>query len=103
MSQSSPLFLAESEQCSVFGDPHYLTFDGLLYTFHGRMTYTLLKTTNNIPEGLEPVEVEGRNRLSAPWVFEKQSVYTLYEVIVRVHGYVIHMMTNLELVVSVGH
>ncbi|XP_049644132.1 zonadhesin [Suncus etruscus] len=90
----------KSEQCSVFGDPHYLTFDGLLYTFHGRMTYTLLRTINKIPEGLEPVEVEGRNRLSAPWVFEKQNIYTLYEVIVRVHGYVIHMMTNLELVVN---
>ncbi|XP_054992758.1 zonadhesin [Sorex araneus] len=88
-----------SQLCSVFGDSHYLTFDGLLYTFPGRMTYTLLRTVSELPRGLEPVVVEGRNHASTRSP-DPKSVYTLQEVTVRIQGHVIQMQSNLRLVVN---
>lgn len=90
-------FLAELEQCSIFGDPHYRTFDGLSYRFQGRMTYTLIKTVDVLPDGVVPLVVEGRNKMYIPL-----SPIFLHEVIVMVYGYTVQLQAELQLVVRSG-
>nr|KAF6442856.1 zonadhesin [Rousettus aegyptiacus] len=83
------------EQCSIFGDPHYHTFDGLSYRFQGRMTYTLIKTVDVLPDGIVPLVVEGRNKMYTPL-----SPIFLHEVIVMVYGYTVQLQAELQLVVN---
>ncbi|XP_011369989.1 zonadhesin [Pteropus vampyrus] len=83
------------EQCSIFGDPHYRTFDGLSYRFQGRMTYTLIKTVDMLPDGVVPLVVEGRNKMYIPL-----STIFLHEIIVMVYGYTVQLQAELQLVVN---
>eukprot|EP00074_Homo_sapiens_P065860 XP_011514857.1 zonadhesin isoform X2 [Homo sapiens] len=85
----------KSEQCSVYGDPRYLTFDGFSYRLQGRMTYVLIKTVDVLPEGVEPLLVEGRNKMDPP----RSSIF-LQEVITTVYGYKVQLQAGLELVVN---
>ncbi|KAF7477524.1 Hypothetical predicted protein [Marmota monax] len=86
----------ESDQCSVYGDPHYRTFDRFSYLFQGRMTYILVKTVDKLPEGLEKLVVEGRNKVysSAP------GLIFLHEVITFVYGYKVQFQAGLTLLVN---
>ncbi|XP_042638903.1 zonadhesin [Orycteropus afer afer] len=83
------------DHCSVSGDLHYRTLDGFSYHFQGRMTYTLVKTIDVLPDGVEPLVVEGRNKMYLPW-----SPVFLYEVLVKVYGSRIQLQPGLELVVN---
>ncbi|XP_058290853.1 LOW QUALITY PROTEIN: zonadhesin-like [Hylobates moloch] len=85
----------KSEQCIVYGDPRYLTFDGFSYRFQGRMTYVLIKTVDVLPEGVEPLLVEGPNKMDPP----RSSIF-LQEVITTVYGYKVQLQAGLELVVN---
>lgn len=87
-------FLAGSEQCSIYGDPHYRTFDGLGYLFRGRMTYTLIKTIDVLPAEVVPLVVEGRNKVYSSW-----SPVFLHEIIVIVYGFTVQLQADLQLVV----
>nr|XP_025720382.1 zonadhesin [Callorhinus ursinus] len=85
----------KSKQCSIYGDPHYRTFDGLTYLFRGRMTYTLIKTIGKLPAGVVPLVVEGRNKVYSSW----RPIY-LHEIIVIIYGYTVQLKAHLELVVN---
>ncbi|KAI5128120.1 Zonadhesin [Manis pentadactyla] len=88
-------FLAESEQCSIYGDPHYHTFDGLSYCFQGHMTYTLVKAVDMLPDGVEPLVMQGPNKV----YFPVKPVF-LQEIIVKVYGYTVQLQIDLDLVVN---
>ncbi|XP_026981818.1 zonadhesin isoform X9 [Sagmatias obliquidens] len=85
----------KSEQCTIYGDPTYRTFDGLSYRFQGRMTYFLIKTLDVLPDGVEPLVVEGRNK-----GYPSFNPIFLHEIIVTVYGYTVQLQTELGLVVN---
>ncbi|XP_077448968.1 alpha-tectorin isoform X1 [Stigmatopora argus] len=51
---------SRSSTCVVFGDPHYHTFDGLLYHFQGTCTYLLARPCWDV-SGLPFFSVEAKN------------------------------------------
>ncbi|XP_076779413.1 zonadhesin [Arvicanthis niloticus] len=82
------------EKCTIFGDPYYLTFDGFTYHFLGRMNYYLIKTMDELPKGIEPLIMEGRNKVSS------KGSSTLCEVTTIVYGYKIQLQEDLVVLVN---
>ncbi|XP_067172896.1 IgGFc-binding protein-like [Apteryx mantelli] len=51
-------------ECSAWGEPHFRTFDGKEFDFHGTCTYTLASSCDPDPS-LTPFSVEARNEAGA--------------------------------------
>nr|P57999.2 RecName: Full=Zonadhesin [Oryctolagus cuniculus]AAF63342.2 zonadhesin precursor [Oryctolagus cuniculus] len=85
----------KSDQCSIFGGPHYRTFDRFSFGFRGRMTYVLIKTVDELPDGVERLLVQARNKMYPPW----NKVF-LQEIITTVYGYKVQLQRDLVLVVN---
>ncbi|XP_013930681.1 PREDICTED: IgGFc-binding protein-like [Thamnophis sirtalis] len=72
----------------VFGDPHYVTFDGVAFDYEGTCTYTLSRycgPLNKLPSFTVKVQNEHRTSLAASWI---------YQVEVEVYGQQIVMMAD---------
>ncbi|XP_040423240.1 IgGFc-binding protein-like [Cygnus olor] len=47
--------------CRIMGDPHYVTFDGLVHHFQGKYTYIVAQTIPDLHDTLTPFSIEGTN------------------------------------------
>ncbi|EGW06332.1 Zonadhesin, partial [Cricetulus griseus] len=84
---SSNCAVNKLEKCTAF-------FDGFDYRFPGRMNYYLIKTVDKLPEGIEPLVTEGRNKISP------KGSPALHEVTTIVYGYKIQLQKGLVVLVN---
>ncbi|XP_042677073.1 zonadhesin-like [Centrocercus urophasianus] len=73
-------------KCRIIGDPHYITFDGLVHHFQGKYTYILTQTIPDLPDTLTQFSVEGMNyplRLNRRITYLKEVIINVYNHEVR--------------------
>ncbi|XP_030350861.1 zonadhesin-like [Strigops habroptila] len=83
-------------KCQIMGDPHYITFDGLVHHFQGKYTYILVQTIPDLPDTLMQFSIEGMN-----YPFRRsQHISNLKEILVNVYNHTVRFRQNKQLVLD---
>ncbi|XP_061227383.1 LOW QUALITY PROTEIN: IgGFc-binding protein-like [Neopsephotus bourkii] len=83
-------------KCQIMGDPHYITFDGLVHHFQGKYTYILVQTIPDLPDTLTQFSIEGMN-----YPFRRsRHITNLKEILVNVYNHTVRFRQNKQLVLD---
>ncbi|XP_030071544.1 IgGFc-binding protein [Microcaecilia unicolor] len=83
-------------KCSITGDPHYLSFDGLVHHFQGKDTYIVVQTSSSISDSLPQFRIEGKN---APLITQVGVSY-LKEISTNVYNHTVLFKQKKQLVLD---
>uniref|UniRef100_U3JXW5 Zonadhesin n=1 Tax=Ficedula albicollis TaxID=59894 RepID=U3JXW5_FICAL len=83
-------------KCQVMGDPHYVTFDGLVHHFQGKYTYILAQTIPDLPDTLAQFSIEGTNY---PLRGSRHITY-LKEMLINVYNHTVRFRQNKQVLLD---
>ncbi|XP_031975843.1 LOW QUALITY PROTEIN: IgGFc-binding protein-like [Corvus moneduloides] len=83
-------------RCQVMGDPHYVTFDGLVHHFQGKYTYILAQTIPDLPDTLTQFSIEGMNY---PLRGSRHITY-LKEMLINVYNHTVRFRQNKQVLLD---
>ncbi|NXE56296.1 ZAN protein, partial [Casuarius casuarius] len=83
-------------KCQVMGDPHYITFDGLVHHFQGKYTYILAQTIPSLPDTLTQFSIEGMNY---PLLLSRHITY-LKEILINVYNHTVRFRQKKQLLLD---
>lgn len=89
-------FFLDFDRCTISGDPHFKTFDGVTHHFQGPYTYVLTRVQNAEDVGLTQFEVHGKNIRRGG----NKRVSFLDEIYVDVNGVNVHFLQKKVVLVS---
>ncbi|NXF13276.1 ZAN protein, partial [Smithornis capensis] len=83
-------------RCQIMGDPHYVTFDGLVHHFQGKYTYIVAQTIPDLPDTLMQFSIEGTN---FPLPRSRHITY-LKEILINVYNHTVQFRQNKQVLLD---
>ncbi|XP_050164389.1 IgGFc-binding protein-like [Myiozetetes cayanensis] len=83
-------------RCQIMGDPHYITFDGLVHHFQGKYTYIVAQTISDLPDTLTQFSIEGIN---SPLHRSRHITY-LKEILINVYNHTVRFRQNKQVLLD---